>query len=386
MLPEGNCSERVAAWLQEIQLRGFVDPSIEEDCGIDDIDDGNDITNGSFEGKTQFTARNDFIVHDPIEELSEDQGIEDVDCHENDNESLDGTTTTSKIARVRGCCSVQLRNGLHVSGNFRKRRRVGPGLLYGPGLEQRRGVHSIWGFYKAGVLTGLGRARLLPKGHSKDILFDGIVLEGPFVRGRLHGLVRGLSFKDGSLLWVGKFVSGRPVGNCWMAVQGDGWQYGTLEPTTGRFGGPANAFIYPDLSTVLLGEFRSDVMVSARESRITGVSFKDRVLQLQFDASLETSPEYRYWPSTLTSVGCPWKLQDPYERKMVFSGSSGYSHNFLWTIGESRFFEVFFAPFLFNCGDAYSSSFHTKCASKKEASWITEIVRYFLNIAKISRH
>ena len=46
---------------------------------------------------------------------------------------------------------------------------------------------------------------------------------------RLDGNVRGMSFKDGRLMWVGKFREGRPVGNCWSAVQGDSWLYGTLD-------------------------------------------------------------------------------------------------------------------------------------------------------------
>ena len=72
--------------------------------------------------------------------------------------------------------------------------------------------------------------------------------------------MRGTSFKDGRLMWVGKFRHGRPVGHCWGAVQGDAWLYGTID-TSGRFTGPANAFIYPDLITVLSGDFKKDVMV-----------------------------------------------------------------------------------------------------------------------------
>ena len=82
-------------------------------------------------------------------------------------------------------CAVTLRNGIHLSGNFRKRRRHGNGLVaFGPTLETRRGVHSVWGMYKNGVLCGPGKARLVPKGHCKDIYSEGIVLEGTFVDGR----------------------------------------------------------------------------------------------------------------------------------------------------------------------------------------------------------
>ena len=44
------------------------------------------------------------------------------------------------------------------------------------------------------------------------------VLHGNFVKGKLHGNVRGLTFKEGQLTFIGKFKKGRPsgslAGNC----------------------------------------------------------------------------------------------------------------------------------------------------------------------------
>ena len=103
-----------------------------------------------------------------------------------DIESVENLDGNYKDGDLKGCCAVTLRNGLHVSGNFRKRRRIGPGLVAGPWLESNRGVHSVWGSYKGpdGVLTGPGKARIMPKGNSKDIYSEGIVLEGDFLDGR----------------------------------------------------------------------------------------------------------------------------------------------------------------------------------------------------------
>ena len=41
------------------------------------------------------------------------------------------------------------------------------------------------------------------------------VLHGNFVKGKLHGNVRGLTFKEGQLTFIGKFKNGRPSGKCW---------------------------------------------------------------------------------------------------------------------------------------------------------------------------
>ena len=43
------------------------------------------------------------------------------------------------------------------------------------------------------------------------------VLHGNFVKGKLHGLVRGMDFKEGRLTFVGKFKRGRPSGKCWKS-------------------------------------------------------------------------------------------------------------------------------------------------------------------------
>ena len=116
----------------------------------------------------------DFIVEDPIRDEIDDKEI-DV-CENLDGNYEDGV--------LKGCCAVTLKSGFHLSGNFRKRRRQGAGLVAGPALERDHGVHTIWGTYKAGVLNGPGKARLVPKGHCKDIYSEGIVLEGNFVNGK----------------------------------------------------------------------------------------------------------------------------------------------------------------------------------------------------------
>ena len=94
-----------------------------------------------------------------------------------------------------------------------------------------------------------------------------------------------MSFKDGRLMWVGKFREGRPVGNCWSAVQGDSWLYGTLD-RSGHLSGRSCAFLYPDLSTALVGDFRLGKMVEARPGRVSGcLEGADGILQLEFKLS-----------------------------------------------------------------------------------------------------
>lgn len=257
-----------------------------------------------------------FLIQDPIGQIQ----MEDVD-------SILDFDPEFGPDQLRGQCSVRLKNGLEISGEFRKRKRHGPGLLAGQILEQSQGIQCIWGNYKNGILQGPGKAKIHPKSHKKDVLGQGVVLEGNFVSGSLEGLVRGLSFKDGSLVWIGRFKKGRPKGPCWMAVQGDSWLYGTLDDQ-GDFSGDQNCFVYPDLSTVLIGKFEKNQMIEAYQSRIIGVKITQDFLELSLENVDKTKqPVFRNWPSTLTSIRCPWKLRDPYEDQFVMSTKSGLNED-----------------------------------------------------------
>ena len=63
-----------------------------------------------------------------------------------------------------------------------------------------------------------------------------------------------------------------------------------------------------------------DKIIKAYESSITGYAMKGGILHLKFHNI--SGPEFRFWPSTLQKVRCPWLQEDPYERKTVYSGLS----------------------------------------------------------------
>ena len=73
------------------------------------------------------------------------------------------------------------------------------------------GIRSVWGKYKAGILEGKGKVQLMDT-------YD-TVLEGRFVNGKLHGPVRGLSFREGQLTFAGRFKNGSLAGYCWRGIK-----------------------------------------------------------------------------------------------------------------------------------------------------------------------
>ena len=159
---------------------------------------------------------------------------------------------------------------------------------------EKHGVTCIRGYYRDGVLMGEGRAILsdgkplvvdrvgstedVPESPPSNIpypypYFKGqIALEGIFNDGYLEGPVRGTDEK-GQLVFIGMYSKGLPIGNCWQAMEGQGWIYGQVDTETGQFTGDNIAYIYPDLLTCLVGKFEQGRLVEGRPSCILEASY-----------------------------------------------------------------------------------------------------------------
>jgi len=202
---------------------------------------------------------------------------------------------------------VVLANGDEASGRWVKGRREGAGCHIGPRLE-KIGVHMIAGQYEDGVLTGLG----------KVIMKDDTVRQGTFQHGYLHGPVSGGGgHGDSGLSWIGHYRAGLPHGTCWVSMLGGGWLVGRVDDT-GAFTGADIAFLYPDLSTALVGEWRDGQLVAGRSSRLTRLQEVHGVLVPSFTIpDNSTTNHYERWISTDSCMLCPPHRQDPYESTLV---------------------------------------------------------------------
>ncbi len=107
--------------------------------------------------------------------------------------------------------------------------------------------------------------------------------------------------------------------------------YGHVGPT-GLFAGQQNAFIYPDMQTVLFGHFQDGQMVEATPKNITQAVLDQSgsILELTFQAQADLDKKsqiYKFWPSGLNFVAVPPLLEDPYEHKFVYAGPSKMSNH-----------------------------------------------------------
>ena len=98
---------------------------------------------------------------------------------------------------------------------------------------------------------------------------------------------------------------------------GGGWLVGRVD-NAGAFTGTDIAFLYPDLSTALVGEWRDGQLVAGCSARLTALQEVHGVLVPSFTISDSSSDNlYERWISTDLRMLCPPHRQDPYESTLV---------------------------------------------------------------------
>ena len=72
----------------------------------------------------------------------------------------------------------------------------------------------------------------------------------------------------------GIFLRGHPSGIWWRSLTGGGYFFGKLNQKL-QYDGNEIGFMYPDLETLLVGDFEKDQMVKASETKLENVSVSD---------------------------------------------------------------------------------------------------------------
>ena len=77
-------------------------------------------------------------------------------------------------------------------------------------------------------------------------------------------------------------------------------------------------FIYPDMKTVLVGEFKNGVMLEGRTSKIFAERCNDGIKEIKVATPLRDSPVFKFKRSTRISVGDNPTKMDMYEKKNIY--------------------------------------------------------------------
>jgi len=211
------------------------------------------------------------------------------------------------LEKTDNCCgklSVVLTTGEELLGKWVNGGREGNGSILSPRLE-KLGVRGIHGYYQEGILTGRG----------KLIMKDDSIREGWFQHGYFHGPARGsgaVGFHE--VNFIGNYYAGLPSGVVWTKMIGGGWMVGRVDDS-GQYTGSQIAYLYPDNSTALFGEFHNGEMIKAKPARLCGIVFVGGVLSPSFQVTCDR--EYSYLPSTRDEIRLPLHWRDPYEEQLL---------------------------------------------------------------------
>ena len=77
-------------------------------------------------------------------------------------------------------------------------------------------------------------------------------------------------------------------------------------------------FIYPDMKTVLVGEFKNGVMLQGRPSKIYAERCNDGIKEIKVATPLPDSPVFKFERSTRISLGDKLTKTDMYEKKNIY--------------------------------------------------------------------
>jgi histone-lysine N-methyltransferase SETD7 len=131
---------------------------------------------------------------------------------------------------------------------------------------------------------------------------------------------------ENNLIQVSFYTDGFRVGPAWQFKIGGGFLVGEVDHA-GDLTGPDLVYSYPDFKTLLVGHFAKGVMISAKESQLTGIKFdrRSKIPNLVYDKLLlrKSKNIFTFDPSNKNPQIAQNPLQpDPYESKRIYVGKS----------------------------------------------------------------
>ena len=258
---------------------------------------------------------------DVLKNIWEDESYEDKTPLQENCQVIDPiqgreTEFCSSVRKFGGDTLYTWDNGDTFSGQLVAGVREGWGVV----TSRESGVHILSGHWSAGLLTGYGQLVMSE---------DAGIVQGWFRGGCLHGLVRKMIVKKfrtftQQVSWLGRYHSGVARGQCWEWREGGGYITGQVD-SRGRFTGDNIAFVYPDMSTAILGRYNDGVLVSGAPATVAEVTLEQDIAVVRW--SITVSPGHltsvEYFKSTEDSVGPQPLVSDPYEDRTVDVRQSG---------------------------------------------------------------
>ena len=77
-------------------------------------------------------------------------------------------------------------------------------------------------------------------------------------------------------------------------------------------------YLYPDMETALIGQFKNGTMIATKESRVIGEKCHRGIKEILLEKPDPQSPTFKYTPRTHINIGDQPTVMDPYERKNIY--------------------------------------------------------------------
>ena len=90
------------------------------------------------------------------------------------------------------------------------------------------------------------------------------------------------------------------------------------------------AFIYPDMKTVLIGEFDDGIMIRGRPAKIVAERCNDGIKEIKISKVKASAPTFKYSRPTRVNIGDQPTVMDPYENQMVFVNTTKWGDDGLF--------------------------------------------------------
>ena len=174
-----------------------------------------------------------------------------------------------------------------------------------------------------------------PNGPIKLSFLDGSFAKANFKHGVLHGLYVGYWCKFGPcdlleleawrkprhLREISVYHKGQRVGASFEFKIGGGFVAGLVDQQ-GQLTGPKLSYVYPDLETMLVGQFDKGQLVSGLQAELLDLEPSENGLKLPTHKFKGQKRPFKLSISTKNSMGADPLLRDPMEDKYLFVSNS----------------------------------------------------------------
>ena len=89
-------------------------------------------------------------------------------------------------------------------------------------------------------------------------------------------------------------------------------------------------FIYPDMKTVLVGQFKDGIMIRSRPAKIAAERCNDGIKEIKISKIKSDAPTFKYSRPTNMDIGDQPTVMDPYEKQIVYVNTTDWGDDGLF--------------------------------------------------------